>query len=264
MTQLQPPKLGTPKDAKINYCLHETGSLLVGDMFLSGYFGECIRMVEELGPIHKLLLAKKGVELSASPENIKNVVARADDTIGWAKQMREEGYHRVNALCFLSEWAAQEAGNENVIAAIVGTIKASGEVAAAKFPNGRFNTAVWPWSDEKCLEIAQKLDQKAKDKTPDGGWNAAGRLVVLFGWLGVSVDIKQQASEKYNEASMVRNVIVHRYGRLSSADASRAPHLLEWIGKTIPMTRDRIREYHDAIIAMHLAISQGIWAKGWK
>jgi hypothetical protein len=264
VTQLFPSKLNTPNDAKITYCIGETGSVLVGDLFLSGYMSDCLYMAEGLGSVHKLLLTQKAGELKTSPETLSRVLAQADDNIRWAAQMREENYHRVHALSFLSEWAAQEAGNENVIAAILGTIEQAANAAADKFAKGRYNTKDWPWSDEKCLEIAQKLDQKAKEKTPDGGWDIASRLVVLFGWLGVSVSINPAIAAIYNEASMIRNVIVHRYGRLGPSDAARAPHLSEWAGRTVPMTRERLGRYHDAIIGVFLSVWQGIQTNGWK
>ncbi|MTV39573.1 hypothetical protein [Duganella radicis] len=264
MVQLCRPKIKTPENAKILYCLGETGSLLVGDFFLPAYITESIGMAEGLGHIHKILIEKEGVEKNSDPELIKTILARADDNIKWAKEFREDGYHQIHTLTFISEWAAQEAGNENVIAAIIETIKESAKVAASKFAAGRYNMENWPWPNETCLEIAQKLDQKAKDKTPDGGWDISARLTVLFDWLGVSLNIAPDVAARYNEASMIRNVIVHRYGRLGSGDAKNVTHLAEWVGKTVPMTRERLGEYHNAIVAIHLAIFNGVRANGWK
>ncbi|TWO81811.1 hypothetical protein CBW56_03660 [Denitratisoma oestradiolicum] len=233
-------------------------------MFLSGYLNDCVQMVEYFGPLRSFLLLKGGYERGANTETIDRVVAHATDTIAWAVKMRDDGYHQINTISFLSEWAALEAGNENVVAAIIGTVRNAAEAAADKFQKGRFDAGAWPWSDDQCLEIAQKLDQKAKDKTQDRGWNASGRLVVLFGWLGVTLEIDPVSAEKFNEASMIRNVIVHRYGRLRASDICRTPHLAGWEGKTLPMTAERMREYNEAMVAIHLAISNAIHAKGWK
>lgn len=180
MVQLHRPKISTPESAKILYCLHETGSLLIGDRFLPSYIADCIRVAEGLGPVHKLLLAKEGAERNISPDVLRRMISQVDDTIRWAKKIREEDYHQIHTLSFLSEWSAQEAGIENVIAAIVETVHEAGHAAASKFPTGRYDMKYWPWTSEKCLEMAQKLDQKAKEKTPDGGWNITGRLVTLF------------------------------------------------------------------------------------
>ncbi|MBB3121135.1 hypothetical protein [Pseudoduganella violacea] len=264
MVQLQRPKIATPESAKILYCIHETGSLLIGDRFLPGYIADCIQMTEGLGHLHKLLIAQEGAKWNTDQEILARLIAQADDTIRWAKEIRSESYHQIHTLTFLSEWSAQEAGTENVIAAILETIKDAANVAASKFSVGRYDMKDWPWVNEKCLEIAQKLDQKAKEKTADGGWDISARLAVLFGWLGVTLKVEPEVAAKYNEASMVRNVIVHRYGRLGTNDVKRAPHLSEWIGKTVPMTKDRLAEYHQAIVDVHLAVMNGVLANGWK
>jgi len=264
LVQLQRPKVSTPEDAKILRSIHETGALLVGDLFLPNYINECIRVTEGLGNFQKIVIANEAKKRGTDAESLARLLAQIDDTIKWAGEIRGEGYHQIHTLSFLSEWSAQEAGIENVIAAILETIADAGTAASARFAVGRYSTEDWPWSNEKCLEIAQKLDQKAKEKTPDGGWNIAERMKVLFGWLGVKVEIPSNMAAKYNEASMIRNVIVHRYGRLGSSDANRAPHLNEWIGKTVPMSRERLGEYHNAIIAVHLAIMNGVIANGWK
>jgi hypothetical protein len=264
VTQLHRLVLGTPKEAKITYCLHETGAWLMGDRFLPSYISNCLRIVEGRGDVHKFLLLKECVNENVSEENRKILLARAEDTIKWAKQTREQEYHEVHTLVFLSEWAAQEAGNENVIAAILETIEPAAIAAAEKFKKDRYNIADWPWAEETCLEIAQKLDQKAKGETPNGGWDIAARLTVLFGWLGVSINVKPAIAAKYNEASMLRNVVVHRYGRLGPADAANAPHLSEWIGKTVPMTSSRFDEFHEAIIGVHLKIWEAVQKNGWK
>lgn len=122
----------------------------------------------------------------------------------------------------------------------------------------------WPWPKEQCLEIAQKLDQKAKDKTPDGGWDGAARLVTLYGWLGVSITVPSSASQQFNEASMVRNVLLHRYGRLGPRDLERAPHLAEFGNNSIQLTRARLAGYCQAVVDIHLAIMNGVMANGWK
>jgi hypothetical protein len=264
MVQLQRPKIATPEDAKIFYCIHETGSLLVGDRFLPGYIADCIQMAEGLGHLHKLLIAQGATKRNTDPAVLSRLIVQADDTIRWAKEIRGEGYHQIHTLTFLSEWSAQEAGAENVIAAILETIKEAAEIATSKFSNGRYNINDWPWPSERCLEIAQKLDQKAKEKTIDGGWDISARLAVLFGWLGITLNIEPKVAAKYNEASMMRNVIVHRYGRLGANDAKRVPHLFEWVGKTVPMTSQRLGEYHQAIVDVHLTIMNGVLANGWR
>jgi len=161
-------------------------------------------------------------------------------------------------------WAAHEAGSENIITAILKTIEPAAASAAGKFAQVKYNMANWPWTENQCLEIAQKLDPKAKEKTPDGGWNAAAKLTTLYGWLGTSVTIPLQAVAKFNEASMVRNVLLHRYGRLGPRDIARVPHLAEYLDKPVQLTQARFSEYYQAVVDVHLAIMNGITANGWK
>jgi hypothetical protein len=264
MPELHDRILGTAPGNKIHHTLQQTGSRLFGDRLLASYLSSCLSIVDGLGPVHKFMLASEGLKLSASPELIKTQVAQADDNLRWAAEIKAEGYHRTNVLSFLSFWAAYEAGNENIIAAILSTIQPSALAVTEKFGQGKYVITNWPWAEDQCLEIAQKLDQKAKDKTQDGGWDVAARLTTLYGWLGVTITVPKPASEKFNEASMVRNVLLHRYGRLGQRDIARAPHLAEFENKAIQLTRPRLDEYYQAVVDVHIAIMHGITATGWE
>lgn len=164
MPELHDRMLGTAPEHKIYHALQRTGSRLVGDRFLASYLAECLHIVDGLGPAHKLMLAAEGQKRGAAPERIKALLAQADDNLRWAAEMKAEGYHRTNVLAFLSFWAAHEAGSENIITAILSTIQPAAASATNKFRLGKYNMANWPWPDEQCLEIAQKLDQKEKKK----------------------------------------------------------------------------------------------------
>ncbi len=264
MPELHDSMLGISPEHKIHHALQRTGSRLVGDRFLASYLAECLDIVEGLGDVHKLMLVSEGQKRGAAPERIDALLAQAKDNLRWAAEMKAEDYHRTNVLAFLSFWAAHEAGSENIIMAILSTIQPAAASAADKFALGKYNMANWPWPEEQCLEIAQKLDQKAKDKIPDGGWDSAARLMTLYGWLGVTLTATSPASEKFNEASMVRNVLLHRYGRLGPRDIVRAPHLAEYQDKAIQLTRARLGEYFQAVVDVHRNIMNGITANGWK
>jgi hypothetical protein len=264
MPELHERSLGTLPENRILYALHQTGSRLVGDRFLAAYLTDCIAMVDGLGPLHKFMLASEGEKRGMASNLIEFHLAQADDNLRWAAEMKAEDYHRTNVLAFLSQWAAHEAGNENIIAAILSTIQTAAASAASKFPPDRYDMAKWPWSEDLCLEIAQKLDQKAKVNTLDGGWDAAARLATLYAWLGVTVNFPAHSSAKFNEASMVRNVLLHRYGRLGQRDIKRAPHLAEYHNKAVQLTRARLSEYHQAITDVFAILMKGITENGWK
>ena len=263
MPELHDRMLGTSPENKIQHALQETGSRLIGDRFVASYLAECLHIVDGLGTVHKLMLASEGQKRAADPKRIKALLAQAEDTLGWAAEMKAEDYHRINVLSFLSLWAAHEAGSENIITAILNTIRSAAVSAADQFL-GKYSIKNWPWPEEQCLEIAQKLDQKAKNKTPDGGWDAAARLTMLYGWLDVTLTVPSPASKRFNEASMVRNVLLHRYGRLGPRDIARAPHLVEYENKAVQLTQARLGNYYQAVIDVHIAVLNGISANGWK
>jgi hypothetical protein len=108
------------------------------------------------------------------------------------------------------------------------------------------------------------LDTKAKNATNDGGVDIARRTTTLFSWFGLNIQIDDQSARKYNEASRVRNVILHRYGQLTSRDAEEFPDLAKWVGEVLPITVERIHSYYEAVIAMHLAIAKAVWSSEYK
>lgn len=264
MPELQDRPQGMSPDHKVLLAMGQTGSRLVGDRFLASYLTDCLQMVSGLGALHKLLLVEAGEKRGASPETITRFVAQAEDNLRWVSEMQAEDYHRVNVLSFLSLWAAYETGIENIAAAVLGSVDTAAKSAVDRFSRAKYDMKDWPWRDEVCLEIAQKLDQKAKTETPDGGWDIAARLIKLFGWLGATVIVPPDTSIKLNEASMVRNVLLHRYGRLGRRDIERAPHLDVNENHAVQITRIRLGEYSQAVNETFVAVMQGISATGWK
>ncbi|MET4576210.1 hypothetical protein [Ottowia thiooxydans] len=264
MPELKDRSLKTSPEHRVLNAVAQTGSRLVGDRFLASYLTDCLHMVGGLGPLNKVLLVDAGQKRGADPKTITGLVAQAEDNLRWVSEMQAEDYHRINVLAFLSLWAAHESGTENIIAAALATIKSAATSAASKFDPKRYDMDEWPWPDEKCLEIAQKLDPKAKKATPDGGWDVAARLTTIFDWIGANLDIPTDTSSTLNEASMVRNVLLHRYGRLGPRDIERAPHLALNENNAVQITRKRLAEYSQAVNATHIAILQGVHAAGWK
>ncbi len=63
---------------------------------------------------------------------------------------------------------------------------------------------------------------------------------------------------------MVRNVLLHRYGRLGARDIKRAPHLAVNENNAVQITRNRLSQYSQAVNDTHIAVMQGVVAAGWK
>lgn len=257
MPEINDPELGTPRENRVMYAIQQTGSRLIGDQFIASYLIDYIDIAED-----SILTKRKN---NAGKRNSKHPSSQMEDNIKKLKEIKSEDYHRVNVLAFLSLWSAHESGIENIIAAALGSIQKAAIAAAAKFKSTQYAELPWPWCDQICLEVAQKLDQKAKNDMPesDRGWDIAARLKKIFLWLGVEIEIPTESAASLNEASMVRNVLLHRYGRLGPRDIERAPHLVESDNKSIKITRPRLRQYSDAVRVVNVSIMNGVAKAGW-
>lgn len=265
MPDLKPRPLGTSRaDAPVNWVIHKMGSALVGEFFTSGYYRDCLTMAERMAPRHRPALKAIHESKPESTLDVEGLIANLEDVSRWARDERLDGYHTVNTHVFITLWAAQEAGMENVAAEIVRTNRDAASTASAKFAPGRFSMADWPWQESTCIEIAQRLDGKAKDATANGGIDLAARLKTLFSWFGLGLEVPEAEARTYNEASMVRNVILHRYGALGQKDVESFPALLEWRDKVLPMNTERLRAYHAAVVAVYMSLARAVWASSYK
>ena len=227
----------------MSYAIQQTGSFLLGEFFAAGNYRTCLQFARTM----------------------KRHGRQGHEGIGvWASKMHEEDYHELNTYVLLAFWAAQEAGIENILAAVLANSENAAEVASTKFKADRYPIGEWPWPESTCIEIAQKLDQKSKEATKNGGVDVSSRIQNLFFWLGMILEIEEQQAQNYNEASMARNVILHRYGRLSEKDTERFPHLKSWTDAVLPITTERLNTYYNAVTAMHVAIARAVWKAGHK
>lgn len=257
--------LGTPwKQAPVNWVVHQTGSLLIGEFFNGGYYRECLRMAKAMASQHRPTLTAIQAIRKSNSIDLEDVIINLEDISRWAGIVQSEGYHTVNTHVFIALWAAQEAGLENVISEIIRTSDCAAKIVSEKFQSGKYSLADWPWSKSTCLEIAQRLEKKAIKASADGTVNIARRTITLFSWFGLNIEVDAGKARKYNEASMVRNVILHRYGQLAPHDVKDYPELVEWVGKVLPITTERINSYYDAVIAMHLAMAKSVGSSQYK
>lgn len=265
MPELKKLSLGTPRDkAPVSWVLQQTGVYLLGELFGGSYYRECLKMAKAMALQHRQALTAIHACRNANTVDLERMIAHLEDVSGWAAKVESEGFHTVNTHAFITLWAAQEAGIENVIAEIVRTSDYAAKIASERFSSGKYPVSDWPWPESTCLEIAQKLDSKAKGATENGGEDIAQRLVTLFSWFGLDVQIDVASAKKYNEASLVRNVVLHRYGYLSPQEAESFPELSQWVGEILPITTERLTSYYSAITAVYLAISRAIWASQYK
>ena len=261
MPELKKRPLGTSKEnAPVDWVLHQMGSSLIGEYFNAGYYRDCLQMAEAMAPQHRPALTAIHAISNSDSVNLERMIAQLEDVSRWAAEVHSEDYHMVNTHVFITLWAAMEAGIENVIAVILQTNRRAAQVASDRFQIGKYPIINWPWSESMCLEIAQKLDAKAKNAIEDGGTNIARRISTLFSWFDLSIELDSITSQQFNEASMVRNVILHRYGYLGSQDVGNFPNLASWLGEVLPITTDRVNAYNAVVKTMYLAIANAIWS----
>lgn len=265
MPELKKRKLGTDRSvAPVGWVIQQTGSFLIGEFFNAGYYRDCLKMAEALAPQHRAVLTKIQAHNSSESLDVERMIAHLDDVSRWARDEGLEGYHTINTHVFITLWAAWEAGIENIVAEIIKTDKCAAEIASGKFSKGRYPIDTWPWGELLCIEIAQRLDGKAKDKTVNGGRDIAQRMVTLFSWFNLDITLAANQADKYNEASFVRNIIMHRYGYVHPDAITDFPDLAPWVGEVLPITPIRLKSYYEAINSMYLSIVKAVFSSRYK
>lgn len=257
--------MGTSREeAPVGWVVQQTGAYLIGELYGGSYYRECLKMAKAMASHHRPALTAIHQTRHAPTVDLERMIAHLEEVSHWAAEVESENFHTVNTHAFITLWAAQEAGVENVIAEIIRTSLYAAEIASSKFKPDKYPPSSWPWSESTCLEIAQKLDTKAKNTVEGGGEDISLRITTLFSWFYLEIRIDDQIAKKYNEASMVRNVILHRYGYLNSKNVENFPGLSKWVGEVLPITTELLTDYYTAISSMHLAISRAVFGSQYK
>ena len=258
MTSLVKPILGTdPKSGWQYYSLHLTTSYIIKEFFLVSYYKRCIKSVFNYGKNTKrnLELLEK---MKGSIPHKKPILDSAEELSKWAKEMDGQDYHELYVHSFIGMWSSFEAGVENIIADFVQNDFEVAKKLIGKFKDGRYEIDKWPWNRNTCLEIAQKIEPKAKNATENGGLDLFARIQTMFSWLGIEIVIKDNEKIFLAEANRVRNILLHRYGEISEKDASDFPNLSNWVGSVMPLNKAKFTNYYKAISATLVSIMLGI------
>ncbi len=231
MTSIVPPKLGTdPIKGWQYYAIHLASSYVLKEFFLISNYRRCLEAAE----------------------------SRKDEVGKWAQEMRGQDYHELYTHAFIGMWAAFEAGVEDAVAAVVRNDRPAAVSVIQKFKKGLYSEESWPWDFHVCTEIAQKLDQKSKDISKNGGADLFERVRTTFGWLDVFVDENEEISEGLAEASLMRNIIVHRNGQIDAGDIQAMPHLAPWVGRVMPIDHAKFEYYLRAINGCLISLMKGM------
>lgn len=259
MTSLNKPTLGTdPIKGWALYPIHLATSYVNDEYFLATRYKSSIANAEhhEKELEHKIAVYENIFEKFPYKVSALN---QAHDLSTWALKMKEENYHEIFTHAFVGMWAAFETGIENTTATIIQFDKVSAIECVKKFKIGRYPIEDWPWTPEICMEIAQKLDTKAKNLTENGGVNIFERIKTIFSWMSLEVIAEDETIKNLAEANKIRNTILHRYGVISNNDATDIPKLKSFVGNVMPIKEDIFFIYYNAIHVTLTSIARAIY-----
>jgi len=261
MTSLVKPTLGTdPKTGWRFYSLHLTSSYVLKEFFLVSYYRRCIENAFDYDKKTKnnIAIIEK---LKGSVADKDPILASAEDLSKWAKEMNSQNYHELYVHSFIGMWSSFETGLENTIADFVQHDYEVAKMLIGKFKSGRYEISNWPWNRSTCLEIANKIENKAKDATKDVSLDLFARIQTMFSWLGIEIKMEDKERNYLAEANRVRNILLHRYGEISEEDALYFPSLSNWMGSVMPFNKEIFTNYYDSIIKTLISVMSGIQEK---
>lgn len=257
MTSLKKPHLGTdPKKEWPFYAMHLTSSYILEDFFLIGNYKACISHSNN----YYTTVSKNISFLEKHNQTIENkdiLLANAREISLWTEEMKKEEYHDLYVHSFIGIWSSLEAGLENCFADFIQNDLYSANSLSSQFKQGKYKIQEWPWSKEICVDMASKLDLRAKQLTNNGGIDYFERLRTIFSWLNIEIITKEPNAYYISEANRMRNIILHRNGVIDSQDVLDFPLLKEWENSIMPFNEKVFRNYYNAIINILISISDG-------
>jgi hypothetical protein len=146
----------------------------------------------------------------------------------------------VNRHGLIGMWGAVEVAIEDTVVLILTkeesalSVVAGAGVKTAKFQPG-------PVSEEDARYLFARLE-----KQPRGELKVGEFYIHLLGLFGLRFRCGRHTLSKLEEINSVRNCILHRGGIIDNR-AAKVGALRPFLGKQIPITRDRYLEYYDAI-----------------
>lgn len=190
--------------------------------------------------------------------NANNIVKTATELSAWAADMESESYHDLYVHSFIGMWSSFESGVENIVSDFLEHDVSIAASVAARFKSSKVNADEVPWDKEKCMEIAQKLEAKAKKETTNGGIDIFARYKTLFGWLEIEFHITEENAIALAEANQVRNILLHRFGEVSAKDAMNFPVLAQWKGRVMPLNQHTFDRYYRSMSSFLVSLMKGI------
>jgi hypothetical protein len=258
MTNLKKLKLGTdPQKGWPFYAMHLTSSYILKDFFLIDNYKTCISLSENhyKNTVNNINFFEKRKKEKMPYKD--SILANAKEISSWTEEMKQEEYHDLYVHSFIGIWSSFEAGLENCFSDFIENDRISAENLSSKFKPGKYNMKEWPWSKEFCMNMASKLDLRAKQLTENSGIDYFKRLKTIFSWLNIEITIKESNAYYISEANRMRNIILHRNGVIDSQDVLDFPLLKEWENSVMPFNGKTFNNYYNAITEILISIMNG-------
>ncbi len=196
---------------------------------------------------HELLLraAREKFEIAGARGSLPSVdqlLAEAPLLSQWAAELRKEDYSTVNSHSLISIWSAVEVAVEDTVVLILSKDPSAVDVvSAAGVKTAGFGEG--PLTEEEARRLfTNRIQRKIGENLRVGEFYT--RVLGLF---GLTISLSNHALSKLEEANWVRNCLMHRGGIIDAKAAQSVATLRPFLGRKLPLTKQRYLEYHDAI-----------------
>ncbi len=262
VTILKKPQLGTdPSDGWHFYSLHMASSYLIREYLLVSNYSKCIQLSVKHGDhIEKIHMQYEKL-IGEKPPYSEQIILNAKELSSWAVSMEGENYHNLYVHSFIGMWSSFEAGIENFISDLIQNDYSVAKLIPQLLKKCKYRIEDWPWEKAVCLELAQKLEPKAKREAEDGGVDLFERLKKLFQYLDIHIELGDEDKYSLAEANRMRNILLHRYGEITEKDCQDFPRLSEWQGQVMPFDKDLFHCYYRSINSTLVSLMKAIRIK---
>ncbi|ASJ72096.1 hypothetical protein [Granulosicoccus antarcticus] len=262
MTTLNEPILGTPKDTGWPYYDHQMmTSHLLREYFDTLNYKSSIGLAVRHGEAFSKFIDSRTTTGSENQKKADLLKKQAVELSSWAVTMKDEGFHDLHVHAFIGIWSSFEAGIENIIATYVERDDDIAEKVIDLFMPKQVSPDARPWSRASSLAVAKRIERLAMKDVSVKRTDVSARYAKMFYFLGLDVEVRDSDAAILAEANCVRNILLHRYGKIESSDVEAFPSLAKWEGKVMHMDQEKFTQYFNSIKTFLMALFDGINAK---
>jgi len=170
----------------------------------------------------------------------------------WAKETRDSGFQSLNRHLLIASWSALEAALEDTAIGLLRNDKTAFD--------GLVKLGVKPPKD--CVFPPDDSDARRIFKNAWGSCpkelSFSARLDRIFSGLGLSLNLASDLMSRLDEINAVRNLLLHRQGRVDQLAAERVPALAPLVGSVISITFDKWRAFNEAMTQLNVSLHRSI------